>query len=44
MDNQNYGHNSEGQETGVIAPAPENMRKFFLGEWSIAPVKKKNNL
>jgi hypothetical protein len=31
---------SEGQETGAIAPAPENARKKIGGAWSIAPVKK----
>jgi hypothetical protein len=31
--------NSEGQETGPIAPAPENARKKIWGAWSIAPVK-----
>jgi hypothetical protein len=29
---------SEGQETGVIAP--ENARKKIWGAWSIVPVKK----
>jgi hypothetical protein len=29
---------SEGQETGAIAPTPENARKKCLGAWSISPV------
>jgi hypothetical protein len=33
---------SEGQETGAIAPAPDNACKKIWEAWSIAPVKKKN--
>jgi hypothetical protein len=35
------GNDSEGQETGAIAPAPENARKNIWGAWSFMPVKKK---
>jgi hypothetical protein len=35
---------SESQETGAIAPAPENARKKIWAAWSIAPVKKKKKI
>jgi hypothetical protein len=35
-----YYWNSEGQETGMIAPAPENACKIIWGAWAIEPVKK----
>jgi hypothetical protein len=37
-------YDSESQEMGAIAPAPETTHKKIWGAWSIAPVKKNKKI